>query len=216
MLFYSVPGSRSSTTGFEAGTAVKRSVGAARRLSSRVTSESVLRAAQACSCNSTQRLFASGKHTCKTAAPAGKRCLRVRANPAEAVDCNQGMGPGRSAWLPSRAQACPDLKKKESSTIRFLHLQARQDGGSGTDATEIRPGRKSETRPYRRLSRAQLCAGPDPRDVTGLTGSLSRKAPLQRIMKLLILETLLLSNGELCYVNYRPLNAPNEVPDDHY
>ena len=107
-------------------------------------------------------------------------------------------------------------KKKESSTIRFLHLQARQDGGSGTDATEIRPGRKSETRPYRRLSRAQLCAGPDPRDVTGLTGSLSRKAPLQRIMKLLILETLLLSNGELCYVNYRPLNAPNEVPDDHY
>ena len=113
MLFYSVPGSRSSTTGFEAGTAVKRSVGAARRLSSRVTSESVLRAAQACSSNSTQRLFASGKHTCKTAAPAGKRCLRVRANPAEAVDCNQGMGPGRSAWLPSRAQACPDLKKKK-------------------------------------------------------------------------------------------------------
>ena len=68
-------------------------------------------------------------------------------------------------------------EKNESSTIRFLHLQARQDGGSGTDATEIRPGRKSETRPYRRLSRAQLCAGPDPRDVTGLTGSLSRKAP---------------------------------------
>ena len=165
MLFCSGPGSRASTTGFEAGTAVERSVGAARRLSSRVTTASVLRAAQACSSNSTQRLFASGDHTCKTGAPAGKRCLRVRTTPAEVVDCRQGMGLSRSAWLPSRAQACPDLKKqKKMSPARYAFFTCKQSkfAGVGDGAAHARLDRGRgipfpEAIPFTVVRRAPPC-----------------------------------------------------------